>query len=243
MISQRYDLYTPIEQRTWKLLFERQLKAVEQFAYCNFLTGIHQLNFTAFAIPNFDDVNDRLRNLTGWSIFAVPGLIDNDYFFEKIFQRQFAATTWIRKPENIDYLEEPDMFHDVFGHVPMLTDPNICDYLLGLSTIAKKYSTHEDVIEAIARLYWYTIEFGLVKENNQLKIYGAGILSSIGETNYAFSDTPARVPFDVMQIIETPYIKDSFQKQYFVLDDMQQLKQCLPQLAMHFQQAYGEGAS
>ena len=145
---------------------------MEQFAYCNFLSGIHQLNFTASAIPNFDYVNDRLRNLTGWSIFAVPGLIDNDYFFEKIFQRQFAATTWIRKPENIDYLEEPDMFHDVFGHLPMLTDPNICDYLLGLSAIEKKYSTHEDVIEAIARLYWYTLVLGVLKDNNKLKIFG-----------------------------------------------------------------------
>jgi phenylalanine-4-hydroxylase len=125
----------------------------------------------------------------------------------------------------------------------MLTDLHICDYLLGLSAIAKKYMTNEEVIEVIARLYWYTIEFGLVKENNQLKIYGAGILSSIGETSYALSDTPARVPFDVMKIIETPYIKDSFQKQYFVLDDMQQLKECLPQLAMHFEKTYGGGAS
>jgi phenylalanine-4-hydroxylase len=243
MISQRYELYTPVEQHTWMMLFERQLKAVEQFAYRNFLTGIQQLNFTASAIPDFDDVNERLRNLTGWSIFAVPGLIDNDYFFEKIFQRQFAATTWIRKPENLDYLEEPDMFHDVFGHVPMLTDNHICDYLLGLSAIAKKHMTNEAAIEAIARLYWYTIEFGLVKENNQLKIYGAGILSSIGETSYALSDTPARVPFDVMKIIDTPYIKDSFQKQYFVLDYMQQLKECLPQLARHFETTYGKGAA
>jgi phenylalanine-4-hydroxylase len=243
MISQRYELYTPVEQHTWMLLFERQLEAVEQFAYLNFLTGIQQLNFTASAIPDFDEVNLRLRSLTGWSIFAVPGLIDNDYFFEKIFEQQFAATTWIRKPENIDYLEEPDMFHDVFGHVPMLTDHHICDYLLGLSAIARKYITNEEVIEAIARLYWYTIEFGLVKENNQLKIYGAGILSSIGETSYALSDTPARVPFDVMQIIDTPYIKDSFQKQYFVLDDMQQLKECLPQLAIYFEKTYGNQVS
>jgi phenylalanine-4-hydroxylase len=243
MISQRYELYTPVEQHTWGLLFERQLKAVEQFAYHNFLTGIQQLNFTASAIPDFNDVNVRLCNLTGWSIFAVPGLIVNDYFFEKIHQRQFAATTWIRKPENIDYLEEPDMFHDVFGHVPMLTDLHICDYLFGLSAIAKKYIINEEVIEAIARLYWYTIEFGLVKENNQLKIYGAGILSSISETSYALSGTPARVPFDVMKIIDTPYIKDSYQKHYFVLDDMQQLKECLPLLATYFEKTYGDGVS
>ena len=243
MISQHYHLYTPEEQHTWYLLFERQLKAVEQFAYSNFLTGIQQLNFTSSAIPDFDDVNVRLRNLTGWSLYAVPGLIDNNYFFEKIFERQFAATTWIRKPQNLDYLEEPDMFHDVFGHVPMLTDINICDYLHGLSEIAKKYSTNEEVIEAIARLYWYTIEFGLVQEGEQLKIYGAGILSSIGETAYALSIKPARVPFDVEKIIETPYIKDRFQKQYFVLKNMQQLKACLPGLEEHFEKKYGKGST
>ena len=230
MVAQQYDLYTPVEQDTWRRLFERQLKAVEQFVYRPFLKGIYQLGFSAAAIPDFAIVNTKLFPLTGWQVYAVPGLIDNDDFFEKIYEKQFAATTWIRKPENIDYLEEPDMFHDVFGHVPMLTDPNICAYLHGLSVIAKKHLTNPAVIEAIARLYWYTIEFGLVKESGELKIYGAGIVSSIAETLYALSDKPARLPFDVQRIVDTPYIKDSFQQQYFVLDKLEDLQACLPVL-------------
>lgn len=144
--------------------------------------------------------------------------------------RRFGATTWIRKKSQLDYLEEPDMFHDIFGHVPLLADHRVANYLLGLARIADKYIDREEIIEKIARLYWYTIEFGLVKENNQVKIYGAGILSSIGETDYCLSDQATLVPFDLPTILQTPYIKDNFQAQYFVLEGMDQMAEAVAQL-------------
>ena len=230
MLTQQYHLYTSTEQATWFVLYNRQLEAVKKFAYSNFMPGIRQLGFTANAIPNFDLVNKRLSNTTGWSLYAVPGLIENQFFFEQIHEKKFGATTWMRKPEQIDYLEEPDMFHDVFGHVPLLADPLICDFLYRLASVAKRCHYKEEVIEAIARIYWYTIEFGLVKENDELKIYGAGILSSIGETSYCLSEKATLVPFDLEQILQTPYIKDSFQEKYFVLESMKQLKDILSEL-------------
>jgi phenylalanine-4-hydroxylase len=224
MLTQSTPSYSTTDYHTWSVLFERQVKAVQQFAYPHFWKGVQELGFTADTIPDFDDINQRLAKLTGWSIYPVPGLIDNLLFFEQLYEKKFGTTNWLRKPEQLDYLEEPDMFHDVFGHIPLLTDPFICSYLHVLAGIVIRNSDNEDIIEAIARLYWYTIEFGLVRDKSELKIYGAGILSSIAETKYSLSDEPAHVPFNVAKIVDTPYIKDSFQKQYFVVDSLQELE-------------------
>ncbi len=152
--------------------------------------------------------------------------------------------TWLRKKEQLDYLEEPDMFHDVFGHVPLLADPVIANYLLGLARIAERYLNNEDAVECISRLYWYTIEFGLVKERWHTKIYGAGILSSIGETQFVLSPRANRVPFDLYEILKTPYIKDKFQEQYFVLESLGQFKRIIIELDYfmreNFPISYGE---
>jgi len=223
MLAQDYQQYAAIDHNVWSLLYTRQLKKIKEVAYDHFAKGLDQLGFHEEAIPDFAQTNKRLMDITSWQIYAVPGLIDNKFFFKQMFSKQFGATTWIRKMEQLDYLEEPDMFHDVFGHVPLLADPLICDYLHGLASIAVRHLDNEAVIEAIARLYWYTIEFGLVRENDQLKIYGAGILSSIGETDFCLSEKATHVPFDLEQIIHTPYIKDTFQEKYFVLDSMEQL--------------------
>ncbi|MEP7258205.1 MAG: phenylalanine 4-monooxygenase [Flavitalea sp.] len=242
MLFQQYDSYTLTDHHTWSVLYNRQLDSIKKFAYRQFLKGIDQLRFLPEAIPEFNAVNRRLKNITGWTIFAVPGLIDNQLFFERLYEKKFAATTWIRKPEQIDYLEEPDMFHDVFGHVPLLSDPAICQYLKGLADLASRYNYQEEVTEAIARLYWYTIEFGLVKENNILKIYGAGILSSIAETAHCLSGKPALKPFDPQKILHTPYIKDSFQEQYFILDNFEDLVNVIPFLTDYFKN-YTSGGS
>lgn len=239
MISQQYHLYSATDHTTWSILYIRQLEAVKNFAYSNFLKGIRMLDFNPQVIPDFDAVNVRLKNITGWAIYGVPGLIDNAYFFEQMHQKKFGATNWMRKPEQIDYLEEPDMFHDVFGHVPLLTDPDICNYLYNLAGLANKYITNATIIEAIARLYWYTIEFGLVREKGALKIYGAGILSSVAETVYCFSDKPELISFDMETIIDTPYIKDDFQQQYFVLNSFADLNDAVGLLEMRFEKEYG----
>jgi phenylalanine-4-hydroxylase len=160
----------------------------------------------------------------------VPGLIPNRAFFEYMAFKRFGATTWLRKREQLDYLEEPDMFHDVFGHVPLLTDPLITDFLVGLALIAQRHLDDEAVIEAIARVYWYTVEFGLVREYGETKIYGAGILSSVGETRFALSPAANRTPFELERVLASPYIKDKYQELYFVLDSMEQLNNIITQL-------------
>jgi phenylalanine-4-hydroxylase len=224
MFRQIYSLYTETDHHTWSVLFTRQIKKIRSVAYQNFEKGLGKLDFGARRIPDFRAVNEHLKELNGWQIYAVPGLIDNGHFFQQMFNRRFGATTWIRKPEELDYLEEPDMFHDVFGHIPLLTDPLICKFLHGLAKIAVVNIDDEETIEALARLYWYTVEFGLVKENGQLKIYGAGILSSIGETGYCLSEYVKRIPFNLEMVLAAPYVKDKFQEQYFVLEAMEQLE-------------------
>lgn len=223
MLVQQYDQYSTIDHRVWSILYMRQLETVQQVAYNHFITGIQQLDFNSKCIPEFEAVNKKLKLLTGWQIYAVPGLIPNSDFFEGMFHKRFGATTWIRKPEELDYLEEPDMFHDVFGHIPLLADSNIANYLHKLAAVAVKFMHDEQIIEEIARLYWYTIEFGLIREQNKLKVYGAGILSSIGETEFCLSAKATHVPFDWQTIVDTPYVKDKFQSQYFVVDSLDQL--------------------
>lgn len=209
--------------QTWETLFSRQWQAVKDFANAPYIEGMALLNFSKNQIPTFDEINDKLHVITAWRIYPVPGLIANDYFFDQLYDKKFGITNWLRKPAQIDYLEEPDMFHDVFGHIPHLTNPFICNYLFQLAALAKAHNYAPVILEAIARLYWYTVEFGLVKENGAIKIYGAGIMSSIAETAYCFSNKPSLLPFDIELIIQTPYIKDDFQKQYFVLESFTDL--------------------
>jgi phenylalanine-4-hydroxylase len=228
--QQRYDLYTPEDQEVWSILFLRQMVMIRTVAYRHFPGQLKKLGFTSETIPDFKNTNRRLEKLTGWNIYAVPGLIPHNQFFRFMDNRRFGATTWMRKKEQLDYLEEPDMFHDVFGHVPLLADPVIAGYLLGLARIAERYLDNEEVIEAIARLYWYTIEFGLVREGKEIKIYGAGILSSIAETQFVMSKDANHQPFNLNTILDTPYIKDKFQDQYFVLDSLGQLKGIVKEL-------------
>lgn len=234
MLVQQYSSYTVEDHGTWSILFTRQMEKIKKLAYQKFEPGLNKLGFRREYIPDFAAVNKKLWHLTGWQIYAVPGLIDNAFFFRQMFTKQFGATTWIRKREQLDYLEEPDMFHDVFGHIPLLTDQTVCDFLHGLAKIAMKHIDDEDIVEALARLYWYTIEFGLVKEKGALKIYGAGILSSIGETDYCLSKEVKRVPFHLDTILSTPYIKDKYQEQYFVLETMEQLSGACHELEKKF---------
>jgi phenylalanine-4-hydroxylase len=221
---QQYDKYTAEDHQVWQILFERQIVNLPDAASEEFLEGIKRINFTSDHIPDFTEVNKILRKYTGWQLHVVAGLLPNKEFFELMKNKRFCATTWLRKMSQLDYLEEPDMFHDVFGHVPLLTNPDLCHFLEGLSLIALKYIDNELAIELVSRLYWYTVEFGLIREHGKLRIYGAGILSSVGETKYSLeSDIPQRVPYNVEEIIDTPYIKDKYQEKYFVIDSYEQL--------------------
>jgi phenylalanine-4-hydroxylase len=231
VLKQEYDKYTPEDFEVWKILYERQMANLPDKATQEYLDGIKTVNFVADKIPVFDEVNKILKQHTNWQVHVVPGLLPNKDFFELMRGGNFCATTWLRTMEQLNYLEEPDMFHDVFGHVPLLTNQALCDFLRNLSNIALKYIDSDVAVEAVARLYWYTVEFGLIQEKEGLRIYGAGILSSSGETDYSLqSDKPLRVPYDVKRIIDTPYIKDRFQEIYFVIDSFEQIYESIGEI-------------
>jgi phenylalanine-4-hydroxylase len=242
-MTQEYEKYTAQDLLVWQLLFDQQIKQLPGLASPAYLEGIRQVGFTRDQIPHFGEMNARLAQITGWRVEVVKGLIPNQAFFEMLQNRQFPASTWLRKLEQLAYLEEPDMFHDVFGHVPLLSNQDFCHFLAGLSQVALQYIDSPLAIELISRLYWYTVEFGLIREPEGLRIYGAGILSSQGESVYCLGSTPQRVPFDVAQIIDTPYIKEKFQEKYFVIDSYRQLYESLPELARVIGQHVGAEAS
>lgn len=229
---QDYSLYEPEHFKVWEILFDRQMAILKDRAAEVFMEGIRQIHFTADRIPKFDEFNIRLDTITGWQAVVVPGLIDNKDFFELLLHRKFPASTWLRRMEQLDYLEEPDMFHDVFGHLPLLTNKTYCAYLYGLSKIALGFIENKIAIELIARIYWYTVEFGLIRDNGLLRIYGSGILSSTGESVYCLkSGIPSkRIDYNVERILDTPYIKDKFQEQYFVIDSCLELFESLPDI-------------
>lgn len=236
-MRQEYDQYTAEHHKVWELMYKEQMDILTSRATKTYLQGIKTVQFEATKIPRFTVINEALKALTGWQVYAVPGIIDNKPFFELLAQKQFPATTWMRSLAQLKYIEEPDMFHDVFGHVPLLSEPYFAGFLNGLSEIALAYIESPTAVELMARIYWYTIEFGLIKEDDSIKIYGAGILSSPGESIYSLGTSPEHFAFDLDQILGTPYIKDKFQTQYFVAESYQQLYNSLPQLKERIQQA------
>jgi len=221
--KQDYSKYTAEDFAVWKILYDRQIVNLPNAATAEFMTGIEKVNFVADAIPNFEATNKALQKATGWELYAVPGIVDDDLFFNLMATRKFPATTWVRKMSEIDYLEEPDMFHDVFAHVPLLTNQHFVDFLQALSQIGVDHIEDQWAIELLSRIYWFTVEFGLIRENGQLRIYGAGILSSSGETAYSLSNEPEHLPFDVGTILDTPFRKDAYQTKYFIVDSYEQL--------------------
>ena len=229
-MDQDYAAYTADDQWVWRALFERQMQVLPTVASRRFLEGLPRVDFQAAKIPDFAEVNPLLAQATGWSLVAVPGIVDDRTFFELLAARRFPATTWLRTPAQLDYLEEPDMFHDVFAHVPLLTDRFFADFLQAMGTLALRHLHNAYAVELLSRLYWFTVEFGLINEDGRLRIYGAGILSSAGETKFCLSDEPARRPFDVADILATPYVKDRMQDVYFFIDSYEQLAACVPAL-------------
>lgn len=222
-MNQLYECYTADDFRVWQALFERQQLLLPGKAGEVFLQSVRMVGFKATEIPHFEAVNEILRARTGFELYAVPGIVADAEFFELLMERKFPATTWLRKPEQLDYIQEPDMFHDVFGHVPLLAVPAFADFLEGLATIAHPHAHNPLIVELIARIYWFTVEFGLLQEDEGLRIYGAGILSSVGETAYCLGSVPQRVPFDVQRIMATAFHKDRFQDTYFVVNSLEQL--------------------
>jgi phenylalanine-4-hydroxylase len=221
-VAQDWAAYTAEEHALYRRLFERQAKLVPQYACPEWISAISSLD-SAREIPRFDQVSRKLKPKTGWEIVAVPGLIPDDAFFTHLANRRFPVTVWLRKPEEFDYIVEPDVFHDFFGHVPLLFDPVYADHLHEYGKGGLK-AMRLDAVKMLARLYWYTIEFGLMKVGAEVKAYGAGLLSSGGELAYSVADPrPQRLPFDLERMMRSDYIIDRYQETYFVIDSFDQL--------------------
>jgi phenylalanine-4-hydroxylase len=229
-MQQDYGKYTEEDFKVWKLLYERQMENLPWAASKAYTHGVDLFGFNANEIPRFDDMNRVLSETTGWQLVVVPGLIDDDLFFSLMSSKKFPASTWFRKLNEIDYLEEPDMFHDTFGHVPLLTNKPFTDFLAEISRLGLKHADNKWWVELVSRIYWFTIEFGLIREEGEMKIYGAGILSSAGETKYCLSDKAVHKTYDPEVILNTAYRKDKFQEMYFVIDSYEQLFHSLPKI-------------
>jgi phenylalanine-4-hydroxylase len=222
-IDQGWEAYAPQEHAVWRTLYERQAKMLPGRVSAEFLAGMRALPIGPEGIPDFRRLSEALARRTGWSVVAVPGLVPEEVFFDHLANRRFPAGNFIRKPEELDYLEEPDVFHDVFGHVPLLMDPVFADYLQAYGEGGKRAHAL-GTLANLARVYWYTVEFGLIRNPDGLRIYGAGIASSYGETIFALEDpSPNRLRFDLERVMRTRYRIDDYQETYFVIDGFEEL--------------------
>ena len=222
-IDQDWDRFTAQEHAVWDTLFERQAKLLPGRASRAWLRGLDVLRLSRPGIPDFRELSERLMAATGWQVVAVPGLVPDAVFFDHLANRRFVAGNFIRRPDQLDYLEEPDVFHDVFGHVPMLADPVFADYMQAYGQGGLR-SLDFGALHKLARLYWYTVEFGLVREDGDLRIYGSGIVSSHGESLFALDNpSPNRIGFDLTRVMRTRYRIDDYQQSYFVIPSFEAL--------------------
>ncbi|RTZ17592.1 phenylalanine 4-monooxygenase [Vibrio aquaticus] len=229
------------DNQVWHELIIRQQKLVEQRACKEYLAGLRLLNLPTDKAPQLVDINRVLKGATGWQVEPVPALINFDRFFGLLAEKKFPVATFLRTKEEFDYLQEPDFFHEIFGHCAMLTNPEFAEFTHTYGQLGKQASDKERTY--LARLYWFTVEFGLVKEGEETKIYGGGILSSPGETLYALDDSaPQRLEFDVHTVLRTPYRIDIMQPEYFILSDIKQLYRLSKMdLMFHVRQAMQAG--
>ena len=225
VVEQPWADYSATDHGVWATLFERQQKILLGRAGDEFLHQQRAMGMTPDRIPKFDELNAVLRKATGWELVGVEGLLPELTFFDHLANRRFPVTWWIRKPEQLDYLAEPDLFHDLFGHVPLLMNPVFADYMQAYGRGGvKAHAIGPDALVNLTRLYWYTVEFGLIRQPDGLRIYGSGIVSSKGESIHCLeSPAPNRIGFDLERIMRTQYRIDTFQKTYFVIDSYEQL--------------------
>lgn len=222
-IDQDWQSYTADEHDRWDRLFARAIKVLQTRACPEFLDAVGTLDLSDGGIPDMEKLSDKLQPLTGWRIVPVTDLVPDDIFFNHLANKRFPAGAFIRPEEEFDYLEEPDIFHDIFGHVPLLANPVYSDFMQAYGKGGQR-AMDRGMLKNLARLYWYTIEFGLVKSGDNLKLFGAGIMSSVSESVFALEDpSPHRVAFDLHRVMRTDYIIDDFQQTYFVIDSFEQL--------------------
>ncbi len=225
IVEQPWDDYTAADHDVWRQLYQRQREVLAGRASDEFLRAQDAMGMTPDAIPKFSDLNKILEATSGWTLIGVEGLLPELDFFDHLANRRFPVSWWIRRPGQIDYIEEPDLFHDLFGHVPLLMLPVFADYMQAYGRGGvKAHGIGPDALQMLTRLYWYTVEFGLIRQKDGLRIYGSGIVSSKGESIHCLeSDAPNRIAFDLERIMRTRYRIDTYQKTYFVIDSYEQL--------------------
>ena len=225
-MTQDYQRYQSEDFEVWKILFERQCPNIQTHDCSEFKESLQRIGFQSNRIPDFNEVNGLLMTSTGWQIEVVPAIVPIRDFFIMLSKKHFPSTTWLRSMQQLDYLSEPDMFHDCFGHMPMLINSDYCLFLDKLAEIGMRYIDQEEYLELLGRLYWFSIEFGLVKENGIPKILGAGLISSFGEALQSVDPSKAtHIPFNLETILKTSYINSSMQHCYFELDSLSSLYQ------------------
>ena len=228
-MRQKYDRYLAKDHATWKTLYDRQVINLANKASWEYLASLSQLQpeLIGDEIPRFENLDRRLKAATGWEIEVVPGLIPVGEFFDLMARRRFCSSTWIRKPEQLDYLEEPDMFHDIFGHVPLLMNPVYAEFMQQFGLIGQKFAGNTAAEIQLERLYWFTIEFGLILENGAPRIFGAGILSSYGESKQIFDSNIKILPFNIDAVLAHAFRKEVMQTEYYALESIDQLADSL----------------
>lgn len=222
-MSHDWQRFTAAEHRAWDQLVLRQSRACETLACRQFLNGLDILNLSKLGIPDLDELNSRLQAATGWTVVPVPGVIPNEPFFRHLSERRFPAANFLRPVDSLDYSEEPDLFHDLFGHLPMLADPVFANFMVAYGK-AGLGAESLGATDYLGRLFLHTVEFGLVKEQGGLRAFGAGLLSSYAETVHALTTRGVRrLRFDLVRVMRTDYLFDQFQKTYFVIDSFEDL--------------------
>lgn len=228
-MKQEYAKYNSEDLKVWQKLFNRQVDNLSSKGSEIYLKSLQEMKdvLNTTKVPDFDELNEVLMAKNGWKIEVVKGLIPVDEFFILLSQKKFCASTWLRTIAQLDYLDEPDMFHDIFGHIPLLMNKDFSNFAQGIGNIALDYLNDEATLTKLQRIYWFTIEFGLINENNGIKGYGAGIMSSFGETNHIFEDDITILPFDIAQVIEKEFISTEIQNEYVIIDSYNQLFESL----------------
>ena len=223
LIEQTYADYKPEDFKVWELLYNRQIDFIKDKVAVEFLESLEKVGLSPDHIPNFEEVNTTLSEYTGWQIITVPNLAPGDIFFNHLSNKRFTATCWLRSLDQIDYLEEPDMFHDVFAHTPLLSNTQYTDFFQKIGQRALQIIHDPKKVTMLQRLYWFTIEFGLIRSAEETKIYGAGIISSKGEAEYSLSNKPKKLDYNVQKIMNHPFRTDVIQNTYYVIDSFEQL--------------------
>lgn len=223
-MQQEFERYTADDHKVWEILFNRQVDNLKDKACSEYLYALDQMQSVLYSnqVARFTDINSWFENTTGWSIHTVPGLIPVDEFFELLANKKFCSSTWLRNMNQLDYLEEPDMFHDIFGHIPLLANETYSQFIHEFGKLGHSYKNDPLKVLMLQRLYWFTIEFGLIDQNG-LKIYGAGILSSFGESNASISNEREHLVFNIEDVLVKSFFTDKQQNEYFVINSFEEL--------------------